>query len=156
MERRRSRRIENFKFVAEHFDTARNQGGVLSAFWASTDNTHYLETVLIAAVVGRRKDLGAVRIANDLNKTFAIAEVNEDHAAVVAATVGPTVEGHSLADEGLVDQARVHGSHKSSLMRQGCKSCRRSKTTKSRRSASLLGMSATQKSFCLHANSWCH
>ena len=53
----------------------------------------HLETVLIAAVVGRRKDLRAVRIANDLNKTFAIAEVNEDHAAVVAATVGPTCRG---------------------------------------------------------------
>ncbi len=44
--------------------------------------------------MGLRGDLG---IEDDLDEATAIAEVDEDQPAVVAATVHPTSEGHLLA-----------------------------------------------------------
>jgi hypothetical protein len=40
-----------------------------------------------------------VRIADDLRHAFAVAQVNEDHAAVIAAPMRPATEADFLADE---------------------------------------------------------
>lgn len=100
--------------MAENFDAARDQGVVLRAFRTRADDADDLEAVFVAAAVGGGEHFRTIRIADNLHETLAVAKIDEDHAAMVAATMGPTVEGHSLADEGLINQARVHGSHKSS------------------------------------------
>ena len=40
-----------------------------------------------------------------------VAQIDEDHAAVVAAGVGPAAERDGLTDQGLVDQAAVVATH---------------------------------------------
>ena len=114
VERRRHRRIENFEFVAEQFDAARNEVFVLRAFGTGANDADDLEAVFVAALVRRGEHFGTVRVADDLNETFSVAKVNEDHAAVVAATVSPAEKGHGLADVFFVYQTRVNGTHKSS------------------------------------------
>ena len=55
--------------------------------------------VLVAHAVGGREGLGAVGIAHHLHQALAVAQVDEDHAAVVAAAVHPAAERDGLADE---------------------------------------------------------
>ena len=103
--------VENRQLAAEHFDAARNEGFVLGAFRTGAHETHYLEAVFVAHLVGRGEHLRIVGVAHHLNQTFAVAEVDEDHAAVVTATVSPPVEGDGLADVLLINQATVNGTH---------------------------------------------
>ena len=42
---------------------------------------------------------GAIRITDDLDQAFAVAQFDEDHAAVIAATMRPAHQGHGLADQ---------------------------------------------------------
>ena len=55
--------------------------------------------------------LGAIRIADDLRQALAVAQVDEDHAAVVAAAMRPAAQGDDLVDEAGVDLAAVMGTH---------------------------------------------
>ena len=111
LEGRRQRRIEDFELLAKHFDAARDEVFVLGAFGASTHNADHGEAELVAHLVGRSEHFGTVRIANHLHETFTVAQVNENHAAVVATTMSPPIEGDGLADEFFVDQATVCGTH---------------------------------------------
>ncbi len=66
---------------------------------------------LVAHAVGGGEGLGAVRVANHLHEALAVAQVDEDHAAVVAPAVGPAEQRHGLAEETGGDVAAVVGSH---------------------------------------------
>ena len=70
-----------------------------------------LEAELVAQALGRLEHLGAVRVADDLHVAFAVAQVDEDHAAVVAAAVHPAAQGHGLAQQGFGHQTAVGGTH---------------------------------------------
>ena len=61
--------------------------------------------------VGGGEGLLAIGIADHLHQALAVAQVDEDHAAMVAAAVGPAVEGHGLAEETGVGAAAVFGAH---------------------------------------------
>src|SRR5207245_2911179 len=50
-------------------------------------------------------------IADDLHQAFAVAQVDEDDAAVVAATVHPAAQADGLAEQCLIGEAAVVGSH---------------------------------------------
>ena len=52
-----------------------------------------------------------VRIEHDLQQPFAVAQVDEDHPAVVAPAMHPAGHADFLADEGLVDLAAIMGTH---------------------------------------------
>ena len=54
----------------------------------------------------------ADRVEHDLQQALAVAQVDEDHAAVVAAAMHPAGDGHTLADEGFVDVAAVMSTHR--------------------------------------------
>ena len=66
---------------------------------------------LVAHGFGKREHLGPVRVANDLRQAFAIAQVDEDHAAVVAATVSPAAKGDDLPVEGGIELSAVMSTH---------------------------------------------
>jgi hypothetical protein len=57
------------------------------------------------------KDIRPVRIAHHLQQPRAIAQVDENDAAVVATSVHPAEQGDGLADELRVHQARIFGTH---------------------------------------------
>ena len=114
LEGRRQRGIDHFEIMAEHFNAARDERGVLGALGTGTHQTHDLEAELVAHFVGGLEDFRTIRIADDLHETFAVTQVDEDHPAVVAAAVGPPVEGDSLTDVLFIDQATVNGTHRCS------------------------------------------
>ena len=52
---------------------------------------------LVAQFLGAGEHLGGVRVADDLHQPFAIAQVDEDHAAVVAPPMHPADDRDLLA-----------------------------------------------------------
>ena len=71
----------------------------------------HLDAELAAEVLRRLECLGRVRIEDDLEQPRAIAQVDEDHAAVVAATMHPAGRLDGAAREGLVDFSAVVCAH---------------------------------------------
>ena len=64
----------------------------------------------VAQRLGRGEGLGAVGVAHDLHEAFAVAQVDEDHAAMVAPAVDPAHHGDGLVEVAAVDAAAVVGS----------------------------------------------
>jgi GNAT superfamily N-acetyltransferase len=96
---RRDAGVEHLQLVAQHLDLAAGEVGVLGAARARTHLAHHLQAELVAHAFGGLEHLGAVGVADDLHQAFAVAQVDEDHAAVVAAAVGPAHQGHGLAHQ---------------------------------------------------------
>ena len=55
--------------------------------------------------------VGTIRIANHLRQAFAVAQVDEDDAAVVTATMCPAAQGDDLPVEGGVELSAIMGTH---------------------------------------------
>ena len=71
-----------------------------------------LHDELLAQLVGRREGLRRVGIAHDLHQAFAVAQVDENHAPVVAAAVHPAAERDRLAKMGAAYEAAVFATHR--------------------------------------------
>ncbi|CAM2152284.1 conserved hypothetical protein [Paraburkholderia tropica] len=112
LERRRDRRVQHHDFVAQHFDLAAREVGVDRAFRTIADQTLDLHAELVAHAFGDLEHLGAIRVADDLNEAFAVAQVDEDNAAVVAAALHPSAQRNSLAQQLFGHQTAVFRSHR--------------------------------------------
>ena len=53
----------------------------------------------------------AIRIEHHLGQTFTVADIEEDHPAVVAAAMNPAAKGDFLAVEALVQLAAIVAAH---------------------------------------------
>ena len=62
---------------------------------------------LVAQFFGGRESNVAIGIADDLQQSLAVAQVDENNTAVVAATMDPAADGDDLAESGAVDAAAV-------------------------------------------------
>ena len=112
LERRRHRRVQHRQFMAQHFDLAARQAGVRRAFRTAAHDALHLHAELVAHAFGDLEHLGAIRIADDLDEAFAVAQVDEDNAAVVAAAVYPAAQRDGLAQQGFGHQTAVFRSHR--------------------------------------------
>ena len=63
----------------------------------------------VAQLFRRGERRGAVRVADDLHETLAIAQVDEDDAAMIAAAMDPARQRDGLGKEAAVDAAAVVG-----------------------------------------------
>ena len=70
-----------------------------------------LQAELATHVFGDLEGVGAVGVEHDLHQAFAVTQVDEDHAAVVAGRIHPTDEGDSFADVLRADFVTVVRSH---------------------------------------------
>jgi hypothetical protein len=111
LERRRHARVQHFHLMRQHLDLAAHQVGVLGAHRPRAHLAHHLQAELVAHAFGGLEHLGAVRVADDLHQAFAVAQVDEDDAAMVAAAVRPAHQRDGLAHQRFADQAAVGGSH---------------------------------------------
>ena len=111
LERRRDAGVQHLELVRQHFDLAADQVGVVGAGGPRPHQPGHLEAELVAHALGGAEGVGAVGVADDLHQAFAVAQVDEDHAAVVASAVGPAHQGHGLAEQCFADQAAVCRSH---------------------------------------------
>ncbi len=62
-----------------------------------------------------REHVLCIRIEHDLQQPFAIAQIDEDHAAMIAAAMHPAGDAEFLADESFVDLTAVVGTHDKGL-----------------------------------------
>ncbi len=97
----------------ENFDLAARKIRVDGARRALAHATLHLEHELGAQALGLGENLGAVRIEDDLEQPFAIAQIDEDHAAVIAAPVYPAGNGDFAANRSAVYVAAVMTAHQS-------------------------------------------
>lgn len=98
--------------MTQHFDLAARQIGVDGAFGTIAHDALHLHAELVAHAFGHLEHLGAVRIADDLNEPFAIAQVDEDNATVIAAAMHPAAQRDGFAQTGLGHQTAVFRSHR--------------------------------------------
>ena len=70
-----------------------------------------LDHEFVAQPVRHGEGVGRVGIDHDLHQALAVPQVDEDHAAMVAAAVNPAEQGDGLAQEAFVDQSAVVGAH---------------------------------------------
>jgi hypothetical protein len=106
-ERRRRRAVEQADLVYDHLDLARGQVGVhrlrRTALHDAAHQDHVLGAQLTRALVTRRR---AVGLEHDLDQSLSIAQVDEDHTAVIAPALHPAGQHHLLTDQGRRDVGR--------------------------------------------------
>ena len=73
----------------------------------------HLDHEFAAQALGLAEQGLVVRIEHDLQQALAVAQVHEDHAAMIAAPVHPAGNGDFLAGQLLVDLAAVVSTHES-------------------------------------------
>jgi hypothetical protein len=111
LERRRERGIEDLDFVRQHLDLARPQVRVDGARGPRPHHAGDAQHVLGTNPVGALKRFRPVGIAHHLREALAITQVDENHAAVVAAAVRPAGEAHALADQRRAELPAVVRAH---------------------------------------------
>ena len=111
LERRRDRRVQHVQLVAQHFDLAGLELIVGGARRARTHHALDLHAELIAHVFGHLEHLRAVGVTHHLHITFAVAQVDENHASMVAAAVDPARQGDGLAHQGFGHKTAIVGTH---------------------------------------------
>ncbi|EGQ62193.1 hypothetical protein GGI1_11428 [Acidithiobacillus sp. GGI-221] len=92
--------------------------GILGTRGTGTENTLDLQHKLAAAFVGGREGVDLVRIGDDLHQTFAVPQVYENDATVVATPLRPAAEGDRLADQAFVNAVTIVCPHAASRMSQ--------------------------------------
>ena len=94
LERQGRTGVQDFNIVAHHLDGTGGQVRVLVALGASADLAGDLQDKLGAQLVG-----DTLVTDDNLDDTGRIAQVDERHATVIAATIHPTGERHGLTDQ---------------------------------------------------------
>ena len=107
--------VEHDQLMAQHLDLAAFQAGVDGAFRTRADNALDLNAELVAHVFGNAEHLGPVRVANYLHIALAVAQVNENHAAMVSAAVDPAAQADGLIHQAFGDQTAIGRTHLSAL-----------------------------------------
>ncbi|OIQ79435.1 hypothetical protein GALL_388340 [mine drainage metagenome] len=105
LERQRRRRVQHLQRVAQHLDAPRRQRGVLGAGRARAHRACDLHAEFVAQRFGQREHVGAVGVADHLHQAFAVAQIDEDHAAVVAPALHPAAQADGLSEHRFVDGA---------------------------------------------------
>ena len=95
--------------VREDLDLAGNEPGVRGARGTRADEAVDANAELVAQALGDREGGRAIRIADDLHEALAVAQVDEDDAAMVAAAVDPAGERDGLGEMAAVDATAVVG-----------------------------------------------
>ena len=91
--------VEHFELGGHDFDLAGAELGVFCACEACSHLAGDLQHVFITQVMALGGELSVLfRAENDLGQAFAVAQVDEDDAAMVAGRIHPATECDGLAD----------------------------------------------------------
>src|SRR5207244_4021022 len=105
------RGIEDLQLVGEDLDLAALETRVDGSLGAPAHHARDSQHEFMAHAVGGGEGLRTIGVADDLHESLAIAQVDEDHPAVVAPAMGPAEEGDGLPEETGVGEAAVFGAH---------------------------------------------
>ena len=103
--------VEYIQLITQHFDGAGSHVRIDRTGRTQTYLAGDLHHILAAHTVGLGEGLGAIRIEYHLGQSLAVADVEEDHATVVATAVHPAAKSDFLAVQALVQLAAVMASH---------------------------------------------
>src|SRR5690606_8892711 len=112
MERRRLRLVQHRKRAREQLDLAARERRVHGAGRTVAHSALDGDDELRAQALGLGKHLGLVGIEDDLQQSLAVAQIDEDDAAVIAAAMNPAGDSYRLADERTIDVAAVMTAHR--------------------------------------------
>ena len=107
LERWRHRCVQNLDLEREHFDLARHEIRIGRSFGTQAHAAAHCNAELVAQPFGDGKRRRAIRIADDLHETLAVAQIDEDHAAVIAAPMDPAAKRDRLVEIAPVDAAAI-------------------------------------------------
>ncbi|MNZ29265.1 hypothetical protein D3C78_465100 [compost metagenome] len=110
-ERRGFRFVQDGQLVTQHFDGAGRHVGVDRASRTRTHLAGDLYHVLAAHAISGGEAFCAIRVEDDLGHAFAITDIEENHPAVVAATMDPSAKGNFLTFQALVQLAAIMAAH---------------------------------------------
>ncbi len=117
LERRRERSVEDLHRPGQDLDLAGGEIPVYRALRPVPDPAGDAQHVFVAhracGVEGRR----VIRIAHDLHQALAVAQIDEDHAAVIAPPVHPAAERHVPVDQRGIQLAAIMAAHAAPLQR---------------------------------------
>ncbi len=115
VERRRLRLREHVELRREQLDLATRQIRIDRARGPLAHAALHREHELAAQPLGLGKHRGAIGIEHDLEQTFAVPQVDEDHAAVIAAAVHPTGNANLAPDQRAIHLPAVMTAHRQAL-----------------------------------------
>src|SRR5690606_33917644 len=101
----------HLEFLAHDLDFTAADVRIHRAIGPPAHEPDDLDAELVAHALRARKHFGSVRIADDLRKSFPIAQDDEDHAAMIAAAMHPAVQRHGLAQLRDRNLARITTPH---------------------------------------------
>jgi hypothetical protein len=116
---RRGGRVQHLDLVREHLDLPALEVRVHRALGAAAHDPLHAKYEFMAHAVGDREGVGAIGIADHLHEALAVAQVDEDHPAMVAPAMGPAEQGDGLAEVTSVGAAAVFGAHDSGFIPAG-------------------------------------
>ena len=90
--------VQQFQRVAQHFHLAGGQVGVDRTLRAPAHPAGNAHHVFIPQGLSHGKGFGPVGVIDHLRQPFPVAQVDKDHAAVVAAPVHPAAQGDFCAE----------------------------------------------------------
>jgi hypothetical protein len=112
LERRRRRGIEDLDFLRRQLHLSGLQFNVAAALRSLAQDAFHPKDIFVANLLGNPECVTGVGVEDHLSQALAVAQIDEDHATVVAPPVRPAAQRHALADEGGADFAAVVGAHR--------------------------------------------
>ena len=101
--------------MGEDLDLAADQAAVDRALRARPHAAGGRDDEFVAQLFGDRERRRAIGVADDLDQAFAITQVDENDAAVIAAAMHPAADRHGFAQSLAVDAAAIIGALQSVL-----------------------------------------
>src|SRR6185436_6259030 len=111
LEGRRHRRIQDLHLMREHLYLARAELRIDRAFGPPAHLAGDAQHEFVAHALRGGKGACPIRVAHHLRQAFAVAQVDEDDAAMVAAAVRPAAERDDTLDERGGELAAVMSAH---------------------------------------------
>ena len=107
--------VENVQLLAQYLDAARAHVSIGRTGRTQTHNTGHLQHELAANGFCQRKALFGIRVEHHLGDTLHITQVDENHAPVVPAAVGPSTQDNFLPFVLFVQFSAIVTAHSSVL-----------------------------------------
>ena len=111
LERQRLGAVQHLDRGGQQLDLARGQVRVDRALGTRSHRALDPQHPFAAHALGLGEQFRGVGVEHDLQQAAAVAQVDEDHPAVVAAAVDPAGDGNGGIDEALIDLATVSVAH---------------------------------------------
>ena len=111
VKRRCLRTIQDIELNREHFHLPRLHVRVDCALGAPSNHALDRQNIFAANSFGVGKYIGPVRIEHDLQQALPIAQIDEDHATVIAPPVHPATGRDLLADQRFINMSAIMAAH---------------------------------------------